>query len=166
MYTGYSYISEFLNVLTHIVGTNLSIVLLLYGVASIIGNWLGAKLLDRDSRKIILASPIVVSIILFGIFTVSSQTIPTVIFINFWGLFAGIINDISQYLMVSAAPQAPEFANGIFLSMGNVGVTIGTTIAGFVVAGIGVRYVMLFAILVLVFDLILLFTRTQKYNID
>lgn len=68
--------------------------------------------------------------------------------------------------MVSAAPQAPEFANGIFLSMGNVGVTIGTTIAGFVVAGIGVRYVMLFAILVLVFDLILLFTRTQKYNID
>src|SRR5690606_10636349 len=80
MYTGYSYISEFLNVLTHIVGTNLSIVLLLYGVASIIGNWLGAKLLDRDSRKIILASPIVVSIILFGIFTVSSQTIPTVIF--------------------------------------------------------------------------------------
>ena len=166
MYTGYSYISEFLNALTHIVGTNLSIVLLLYGVASIIGNWLGAKLLDRDSRKIILASPIVVSIILFGIFTVSSQTIPTVIFINFWGLFAGIINDISQYLMVSAAPQAPEFANGIFLSMGNVGVTIGTTIAGFVVAGIGVRYVMLFAILVLVFDLILLFTRTQKYNID
>jgi len=166
MYTGYSYISEFLNVLTHIVGTNLSIVLLLYGVASIIGNWLGAKLLDRDSRKIILASPIVVSIILFGIFTVSSQTIPTVIFMVFWGLFAGIINDISQYLMVSAAPQAPEFANGIFLSMGNVGVTIGTTIAGFVVAGIGVRYVMLFAILVLVFDLILLFTRTQKYNID
>lgn len=166
MYTGYSYISEFLNVLTHIVGTKLSIVLLLYGVASIIGNWLGAKLLDRDSRKIILASPIIVSIILFGIFTVSSQTIPTVIFIIFWGLFAGIINDISQYLMVSAAPQAPEFANGIFLSMGNVGVTIGTTIAGFVVAGIGVRYVMLFAILVLVFDLILLFTRTQKYNID
>ena len=166
MYTGYSYISEFLNALTHIVGTNLSIVLLLYGVASIIGNWLGAKLLDRDSRKIILASPIVVSIILFGMFTVSSQTIPTVIFMVFWGLFAGIINDISQYLMVSAAPQAPEFANGIFLSMGNVGVTIGTTIAGFVVAGIGVRYVMLFAILVLVFDLILLFTRTQKYNID
>ena len=88
-------------------------------------------------------------------FTVSSQTIPTVIFMVFWGLFAGIINDISHYLLVSAAPQAPEFANGIFLSMGNVGVTIGTTIAGFVVAGIGVRYVMLFAILVLVFDLIL-----------
>ena len=42
MYTGYSYISEFLNALTHIVGTNLSIVLLLYGVASIIGNWIGA----------------------------------------------------------------------------------------------------------------------------
>lgn len=83
-----------------------------------------------------------------------------------WGLLAGIFNDISQYWMVSSAPQAPEFANGIFLSMGNVGVTIGTTLAGIVVAGIGIRYVMLFAILVLMLDLILLFTRTKRYDID
>jgi predicted MFS family arabinose efflux permease len=68
--------------------------------------------------------------------------------------------------MVSAAPDAPEFANGIFLSMGNVGVTLGTTIAGAVVAGMGVQYVMLAAIAVMIIDLILLFTRTNRYHIE
>jgi len=32
--------------------------------------------------------------------------------------------------MVSAAPEAPEFLNGIFLSMGNVGITLCTMIIG------------------------------------
>ena len=81
-----------------------------------------------------------------------------------WGLLAGIGNDISQYWMVSAAPDAPEFANGIFLSMGNVGVTLGTTVAGLVVMSWGVQYVMIAAIFVLFIDLILLFTRTSKYD--
>ncbi|MGN1321209.1 MAG: MFS transporter [Methanosphaera sp.] len=166
IYTGYSYISEFLGTLTHIAGTNLSIVLFIYGVASIIGNWLGLKLLVKDARKLVLISPIIISLILLGVFIACNNAIPTIIFMALWGLLAGIFNDISQYWMVSAAPQAPEFANGIFLSMGNVGVTIGTTLAGIVVAGIGIRYVMLFAILVVMLDLILLFTRTKRYDID
>lgn len=161
LYTGYSYISEFLGTLTHIAGTNLSIVLFIYGVTSIIGNWLGSRLLVKDARKLVLISPIIISLILLGVFIACNNAIPTIIFMALWGLLAGIFNDISQYWMVSAAPQAPEFANGIFLSMGNVGVTIGTTLAGIVVAGIGIRYVMLFAILVVMLDLILLFTRTK-----
>lgn len=166
LYTGYSYISEFLGTLTHIAGTNLSIVLFIYGVASIIGNWLGSRLLVKDARKLVLLSPIIISLILLGVFIACNNAIPTIIFMALWGLLAGIFNDISQYWMVSSAPQAPEFANGIFLSMGNVGVTLGTTLAGIVVAGIGIRYVMLFAILVLILDLILLFTRTKRYDID
>ena len=166
LYTRYSYISEFLGTLTHIAGTNLSIVLFIYGVASIIGNWLGSRLLVKDARKLVLLSPIIISLILLGVFIACNNAIPTIIFMALWGLLAGIFNDISQYWMVSSAPQAPEFANGIFLSMGNVGVTLGTTLAGIVVAGIGIRYVMLFAILVLMLDLILLFTRTKRYDID
>ncbi len=165
MYTSYSYISEFLGVITNIVGTDLSIVLFIYGVASIIGNWLGAKLLDKSPNKSVLIFPIIFSILLLGIFFLGYYPIPTVIIMFIWGLLAGIGNDISQYWMVSSAPEAPEFANGIFLSMGNVGITLGTTIAGLVVMTWGVRYVMIAAILVLVIDLVLLFTRTSKYDV-
>ena len=166
MYTSYSYISEFLNSITSIFGTELSIVLFIYGVASIVGNWLGAKLLNSRTRSTVLIFPIAFSILMIGMFAFGGMKIPVIILMVFWGLLAGIGNDISQYWMVSAAPDAPEFANGIFLSMGNVGVTLGTTVAGAVVAGMGVQYVMLAAIVVMVVDLILLFTRTAKYHIE
>ena len=163
MYTSYSYISEFLNAITNIFGSELSLVLFIYGIASIAGNWIGAKLLNSNVNRTVLSFPIIFSILLLGVFTFGFMKIPTIILIALWGLLAGIGNDISQYWMVSAAPEAPEFANGIFLSMGNVGVTIGTTIAGAVVLSMGVQYVMLAAIAVLIIDLILLFIRTNRY---
>ena len=166
MYTSYSYISEFLNAITNIFGSELSIVLFIYGIASIAGNWIGAKLLNSNVNRTVLSFPIIFSILLLGVFTFGFMKIPTIILIALWGLLAGIGNDISQYWMVSAAPEAPEFANGIFLSMGNVGVTIGTTIAGAVVLSMGVQYVMLAAIAVLILDLILLFIRTNRYTTE
>ena len=166
MYTGYAYISEFLNTITNIFGTELSIVLFIYGVASIIGNWLGAKLLTNNTKRTVLIFPIAFSILMVGMFVFGSSKMPIIILMFLWGIIAGIGNDIAQYWMVSAAPEAPEFANGIFLSMGNVGVTLGTTIAGAVVAGMGVQYVMIAAIAVMVIDLIFLFTRTSKYHIE
>lgn len=166
MYTSYSYISEFLNAITNIFGSELSIVLFIYGIASIAGNWIGAKLLNSNVNRTVLSFPIIFSILLLGVFTFGFMKIPTIILMALWGLLAGIGNDIAQYWMVSAAPQAPEFANGIFLSMGNVGVTIGTTIAGAVVLSMGVQYVMLAAIAVLILDLILLFIRTNRYTTE
>ena len=166
MYTSYSYISEFLNAITNIFGSELSLVIFIYGIASIAGNWIGAKLLNSNVNRTVLSFPIIFSILLLGVFTFGFMKIPTIILIAVWGLLAGIGNDISQYWMVSAAPQAPEFANGIFLSMGNVGVTIGTTIAGAVVLSMGVQYVMLAAIAVLILDLILLFIRTNRYTTE
>ncbi|MBP3790763.1 MAG: MFS transporter [Methanobrevibacter sp.] len=166
MYTGYAYISEFLNTITNIFGTELSIVLFIYGIASIIGNWVGAKLLTNNTKRTVLIFPIAFSILMVGMFVFGGSKMPIIILMFLWGIIAGIGNDIAQYWMVSAAPEAPEFANGIFLSMGNVGVTLGTTIAGAVVAGMGVQYVMIAAIAVMVIDLIFLFTRTTKYHIE
>ncbi|MBQ7928463.1 MAG: MFS transporter [Methanobrevibacter sp.] len=165
MYTAYSYISEFLNTITNIFGTELSIVLFIYGVASIVGNWAGAKLLNTKTRLTVLTFPIIFSVLMVAVFMLGGLKIPMIALMIIWGLLAGIGNDISQYWMVSAAPDAPEFANGIFLSMGNVGITLGTTIAGAVVLGMGVQYVMLAAIVVMIVDLALIFLRTNRYNI-
>ena len=164
LYAAYGYISEFLNTMTHIFSTELSIVLFIYGVFSIIGNWLGAKLLNKSTNKTVLITPIATIIILLGMFYLGNLKIPTIIIMAFWGLLAGIVNDISQYWMVSAAPEAPEFANGIFLSMGNVGITLGTSIAGFVVISAGVKYTMITAAAIMIITIILLYTRTRWFN--
>ena len=164
LYTSYAYISEFLNTVTSIFSTELSIVLFIYGVASIVGNWLGAKLLNKNSNKTILTIPIAIILILLGMFYLGEFKIPTTIIMALWGLLAGIVNDIAQYLMVSAAPDAPEFANGIFLSMGNIGVTLGTSIAGIVVLNAGIKYVMIAGTIIMILTILINTIRIRWFN--
>ena len=162
MYTSYSYISDFLGTILNIKSTNLSIILFIYGIASITGNYVSAKLLQKVPNKIILLLPLLFILIFIIVFNISNYPSLLVIIILFWGLFAGMGNNVSQYLMVSAAPHASDLANGIFLSMSNLGVTIGTAIAGMIVMNIGVQFVMLAAIVILIIELVLVSIRTKK----
>ena len=47
-----------------------------------------------------------------------------------WGIFGGINGNINQYWIAKEAPEAPDFANGLFLTAANLGCVIGTTISG------------------------------------
>ena len=56
-----------------------------------------------------------------------------------WGILFAIGNNVSQYWITSAAPEAPDFANGLFLSGDNLGGTIGTTVGGLFISGMGTQ---------------------------
>jgi predicted MFS family arabinose efflux permease len=43
-----------------------------------------------------------------------------------WGILGGINANINQYWLASAAPEAPDFANGLFLTAANLGCVLGT----------------------------------------
>lgn len=70
-----------------------------------------------------------------------------------WGILFAISNSVSQYWITNAAPEAPDFANGLFLSCGNIGVTIGTGIGGLIISGMGTQYIVLGGLLFLLLGL-------------
>ena len=160
-FLSYSYVSEFLQSVTHIINLDLTILLFLYGFTSIFGNWVGGKLLSSRPHITVILTPIFLSLIFVSLFLVGSSTIPTGILVIFWGLIAGIINNILQFWIVTAAPKAPEFANGIFLSMANIGVTIGTSIGGVIIVNQGTSFIFLGSIVVLMISLILFGARIK-----
>ena len=47
-----------------------------------------------------------------------------------WGTLAGISANVTQYVITSSAPDAPDLSNGIFLSSVNLGTTVGTFLGG------------------------------------
>ena len=53
-----------------------------------------------------------------------------------WGVLAGAAANINQYWLATAAPKAPDFANGLFLASTNLGTTVGTTVCGFFLSGL------------------------------
>ena len=81
-----------------------------------------------------------------------------------WGILFAIGNNVSQYWITSAAPEAPDFANGLFLSGDNLGGTIGTTVGGLFISGMGTQYVVLGALLFLILSLVYILLRNYMYS--
>jgi predicted MFS family arabinose efflux permease len=64
---------------------------------------------------------------------------PTMVLIMiFFGIMFSIQNNINQYWITSALPEAPEFAYGLFVSASNWGISIGTAIGGLLISDFGV----------------------------
>lgn len=148
-----SYIAEYLESVTHISGKTLSLVLLLYGLASLVGNIAGGRLLSKNAIKTVILFPFILGIIYLLSFLTGAFTGPMIITVLLWGLFYAIGNLISQHWISSAVPEAPDFANGLFLSCGNLGITIGTAIGGMFISGMGTQYIVLGGVLFLVLSL-------------
>ena len=72
--------------------------------------------------------------------------------------------NINQYLISSSAPEAPDFANGLFISACNVGTTLGAGIGGLFISQMGTQYVVLVGILSLIFGLVTILLRTYMLN--
>lgn len=138
--------------------------LVIFGVASLFGNVLGGKLLSKNAIKSVVIYPFVFGAVYILLFLMGKFTAPMIIIVVLWGILYAISNNISQYWITSAAPEAPEFANGLFLTAGNLGITIGTTVGGLFISGMGTQYIVLGGLLFLILSLIFILLRTFMYS--
>lgn len=139
----YSYLSEYLTQTTGLVAGTISILLFVYGMANIIGNAVAGKMLSRKPIKFILISFVGLAII-YGFQTILGEiSLATTILIFIWGIMAGCVGNINQYWMAIAVPNAPDFANGLFLAATNLGTTVGTSLCGGVITKMGISYIFL-----------------------
>ncbi|TWE04820.1 putative MFS family arabinose efflux permease [Peribacillus frigoritolerans] len=148
-----TFITEYLETITNISGNTLTFALFLLGVASLIGALLGGRMLSRNAVKTSISLPIVLGIVHLLSFITGKSIGPMMITILLWGILFAISNSVSQYWITNAAPEAPDFANGLFLSCGNIGVTIGTGIGGLIISGMGTQYIVLGGLLFLLLGL-------------
>lgn len=159
-----TFITEYLETVTNISGNILTLALFILGLASLIGNLVGGRLLTRNAMKTAITFPILLGIVhLLSLFT-GTSTGPMMLTILVWGFLFAIGNNVSQYWITSAAPEAPDFANGLFLSFSNLGITIGTAVGGLFVSGMGAQYIVLGGLLFLILSLVSILIR--KYMFD
>lgn len=64
----YSYISQFLQTITHIVNVELIITLFHFGIASIFGTWIGGRLLTKKPNPTVLIYPFLLSAVLLALY--------------------------------------------------------------------------------------------------
>lgn len=161
----YSYLADYLQTVTNMSSNLTSIMLFIYGAANIIGNIAAGRLLISRPIKTIVGLPLGLGVVYIAQFFMGSLTLPMVVIILLWGVLAGIVGNINQYLLTSAAPEAPDFANGLFLSSANIGTTVGTAIGGIFISAMGTEYVVLVGILSVILSLVFIWLRNYNYRL-
>lgn len=145
----FSYMSDFLDTVTELPFDAVSVLLLVYGGANIVGNVVAGRLLFRNARRCMIIVPFLLSAAYLLLFATGSQTIPASVLILVLGILAGIASNTGQYMISDAVPEAPDFANGLFLTSANLGTTVGTAVCGVFITGFGSRYSLMGALLFL-----------------
>ena len=158
----YSYLTDYLNIVTEIHGNLVSITLFLYGFSNILGNIIAGKLLTMIPKKAMLLLPFALIIVYGFMFSLGSFFIPMMVITMIWGILAGLTANTTQFMITSSAPDAPDLSNGIFLSAVNTGTTIGTFIGGLFIATLGSNYVLMIGILASIVNILLIVIRNKK----
>lgn len=161
----YSYFAEYLKTVTNMSSNAISLTLFIFGGANIIGNIVAGKLLTQRPTKSIVSFPLVMVGVYIILFFTGQFTVPMAMITFIWGILAGgLMANINQYLIASSAPEAPDFANGLFISSCNVGTTIGSAVGGLFISEMGIQYVVLAGILSLILSLVTIFLRTYMFS--
>ena len=164
MFASYGYLAEYLGRVSKMNGAQISIMLLVFGGAGILGNWLTGIALSRNVvlySRLFLISLIVIHL---AAYQFGGFFIPMVMIISVWGLIhtGGFLVGNIQVIN-GLAGKTVDVINGIMPSFYNAGITLGTLLGGFVIARYGVREVIWMAIpLLLIAYGITFFTHSSK----
>ena len=78
-----------------------------------------------------------------------------------WGMIYGIGNNVQQYLISAAIPECLDLANGLFISLGNIGTTIGTSIGGILLSTSGLMMLPVGGIVMLLVTFAVILVRNK-----
>ncbi|MEH7130450.1 MFS transporter [Neobacillus drentensis] len=160
----FSYLADYLKTVTNMPTNTISLILFVYGGANIIGNIVAGKLLTKNAQKVVAVFPFVLGILYILLFLFGQFTLPMTFITLIWGILGGVGSNINQYWISTAAPEAPDFANGLFLSACNIGTTIGAAVGGLFISEMGTKYVVLVGILSLILSLVTILLRNYRYS--
>jgi predicted MFS family arabinose efflux permease len=160
----YSYLADYLKTVTNMSSYSISLMLFIYGGANIIGSIVAGKLLTKNAIKSVVIFPFALGAVYIILFFTGQFTVPMAIITLIWGILGGIGANITQYWIMSAAPEAPDFANGLFLTAANLGTTFGAAVGGLFISEMGTQYVVLVGILSLILSLVTILLRNYMYS--
>lgn len=166
MFGFFSFMSEFLHKVSAFSFDAVSSVLLAYGIANIVGNMLAGRVFGHYKKFFTQAGPAVMLMLYVLLYLFSASSIATAALVVLLGICAGFINISGQYMISSAAREAPDFSNGLFLTAANFGTAMGTMLCGIFISLQGTRAALFATCILLLASLVFAHTRTTIGSAD
>jgi predicted MFS family arabinose efflux permease len=127
----FTYLRPFLETVTGVSVTTLSLLLLLMGLAGVVGTYLVSRLLEKRLFSIVGTIPLVMAALALGLIAFGPSTVLTAILLVAWGLFGtaapvGWGTWLSRYLADDA-----EAGGGLQVAIIQLAITTGAALGGF-----------------------------------
>ncbi len=164
MYATFSFFAEFLDGITGMNGRQISVMLFIFGAMGLIGNIISGFLLQKRAMRTALVFPIIFGIVYLLVFVLGDYSIPMTLLIALWGTLYTLGLNICQNSITTAAFEAPTFANGLFVALGNMGISLGTFVGGAVIADFGTRSMIWIGILFMILSFVFIAVRAYSHS--
>lgn len=157
----FSYMSDFLKTVTDVSYNVISTMLLVYGLANIAGNVIAGKQLAANPIRSMVFIPFALVAAYVSVFILGEWLAAMAIVILLLGILAGYGQNTMQYMITEAAPEAPDFANGLYLLSANLGTTLGAAVCGVFITSFNTRYSVIGSLLFLAASIIFVVLRIR-----
>lgn len=157
----FSYMSDYLKTVTEVSYSVISILLMIYGLANIIGNVIAGKQLATNPIRSMIFIPFALFTFYICIFILGEWLAAMTVIILILGILAGYRQNTMQYMITEAAPEAPDFANGLFLLSANLGTTVGAAACGAFITFFDTRYSVIGSLLFLAVSIVFVVLRIR-----
>ncbi|WP_433759666.1 MFS transporter [Nocardia sp. CA-135398] len=128
----YTYVTPFLEQVTEVSGGTITVLLLIYGVAGIAGNFLGGTLLGRPRRALgFAASAMAAAMLLLPL--LGRWDFGAIALLIVWGIGYGGVPVVLQTWFADALPDAPEVASVLFTASFQATFCVGALAGGVIV---------------------------------
>ncbi|MBZ8176810.1 MFS transporter [Corynebacterium poyangense] len=134
MFAVYTYISWTMTERAGLPAELMPLVLTMYGIGSVVGNWLGGRLADRDLEKGILLAFSLIAVALVGFYITSTHPILGSINFGFIGLCGSALIPSLQIRLMEVAGKAQTLAAALNQSALNLANAGGAALGGAVIA--------------------------------
>lgn len=133
----YTYIAPFLQVAG--LGAQTDVVLLVFGITSLLGIWIVGLLIDQYLRALTLASTALFGISAMVLGIAATEPVAVFVAIGAWGLAFGGAATLFQTALVRTAGDASDVAQSMLVTAWNIAIAGGGIVGGLLLDRLGVE---------------------------
>lgn len=138
-FMGFTYLRPAFETVDGLTPELLAVLLMVYGVASFIGNMVAGPLADRRLPVLVIAAPVAIGLGTAMLALGGSGLVMAFVTVFVWGLGFGAVPTMVQTWIAHVAPERLESAGGLIVAAFQIAITIGAAVGGLLVDSVGVQ---------------------------
>jgi DHA1 family purine ribonucleoside efflux pump-like MFS transporter len=156
-YAGYTFVTPYLEQITHLSTAIVSVLLFAYGVTTVVGNFVGGAFAGRNLHNTVLATVWIFVLSLAAIAAFAASPLFAGLALLVWAVSWGMAPVGTQLWLYNATPHAPEAAQAMNTSVFQLSIGLGSLAGGIAVNHAGLHSSMWLGALILALAVLMVY---------